>query len=87
VMPSPTPGGEGTKIKILDMRKVPSMEPERLGKQDVIFTYMLGAEGPFTTTIPYEQIAGKPVAEQNRIVKQIILKEHEERLAWQGREL
>ena len=75
------------RIRILDMRKHPSLEVSRRGKEDVTFSYMYGAEGPFTVTVPYEEIGGKPVAEQNRVVKGYIMKAQEERLSWKGREI
>ena len=66
---------------------MPGMTTMRLGKFDVIFTYMLDAEGPFTTTVPYEAMEGKPEVTQSTIVRDAILAEHKERLGWLGKEL
>jgi hypothetical protein len=73
------------EVKILDYRKVPGMTSARLGKFDVIFTYMLDAEGPFTITVPYEDLAGKPDAAQEAVVTSRIMAEQKERVSWVGR--
>ena len=72
-------------IKIVDMRKILSLTTGREGKQDVILTYMIGDTGPFMSTIPAEEIIGKPETDQNRIVKGYIQKESTEREEWSGR--
>ena len=72
------------EIKIIDMRKAPSLVPERLGKLDVHFTYMIGAEGPFMISVPAEDLQGKTFEEQKHIVRSMVEKEHAERLRWKG---
>jgi len=78
----PTPGG--SEIRIIDMRKAPSMVPARLGKNDVHFTYMIGSEGPFLITVPEEDLTGKVFDSQKDVVKRKILAEQEERTRWRG---
>ena len=77
-----TPGG--TEIRIIDMRRAPSLKPDRMGKNDTHFTYMLGAEGPFLITVPEEDLLGRGFDEQKSVVRERILKEQEERLKWRG---
>ena len=81
VKPKPAPIGE---IKIVDMRKSPSLKAERLGKYDVHFTYMIGAEGPFMISIPAEELEGKSFEEQAKIVRKYIEEEQATRLRWRG---
>ena len=73
------------EVKILDWRKFPSMDPKRIGKEDVLISYMLGAEGPFTITIPYEEIAGLSEASALERIKDYIRKAQEERLRFIGK--
>jgi hypothetical protein len=73
------------EVKILDYRKFPSMDPKRLGKEDVLITYMLGAEGPFTVTLPYEEIAGLPEVSALEKIKDYIRRAQAERLAFIGK--
>ena len=82
--PTPTPP---TEIDIRDFRKLPSMVAERMGKFDILFSYFIGAEGPFTITLPAEAIEGKTEVEQDRIVREAIMREQGERLRWVGRKI
>lgn len=75
------------EVDIRDYRRFPSMDPHRLGKEDVLITYFVGAEGPFTITIPYEEIAGLPEAAALDKIKQYIIKQQAERLAFIGKKL
>ncbi|MBW2673900.1 MAG: hypothetical protein JRD89_10885 [Deltaproteobacteria bacterium] len=81
VKPKPAPLGE---IKIVDMRKSPSLKAERVGKYDVHFTYMIGSEGPFMISVPAEELEGKEFAEQAKIVRKYIEAEQSTRLMWRG---
>lgn len=75
----------GREVDIRDFRVFPSMDPKRLGKRDALITYFIGAEGPFTVTIPYEELEGKPETLQLEIIKKYIAKEQEERLRFIGK--
>jgi hypothetical protein len=75
------------EIDIRDFRVFPSMEPTRVGRKDVLITYFLGAEGPFTVTIPYEEIEGKPEATQLDIIRRHIEREQAERMRFVGRKI
>ena len=74
-------------IRVLDMRKHPSLEASRGGKTDITFSYMYGDEGPFTVSVPYEELAAKPVTEQNEVLKKYVQAAQAERLGWKGREI
>jgi len=74
-------------IKILNVMDVPSTTPERMGKFDRMFVYMIGAEGSFITTIHRELLEGKTEAEQMKIIKEQILKERGEIARWVGKEI
>ena len=74
-------------IRVLDSRRHPSLEAARTGKTDMTFSYMYGAEGPFTVTVPYEDLARRPPQQQNDILKKHIATAQAERLGWKGREI
>lgn len=82
-----SPAAGGASIRVIDMRKHPSLEPARSGKTDATFSYMYGAEGPFTISIPYEELAGKEVSEQNKVMVKYVKASQAERLGWKGREI
>jgi len=73
------------EVDIRDYRVYPSMDPKRIGKRDVVITYFIGAEGPFSTIVPYEELEGRPLEIQLEIVKKYIAKEQDERLKFIGR--
>lgn len=68
------------KVKILDMREVPSGEPERIGKYDYIITYQIDPLRTFIVTVPKEEYSEEKLREAIR-------KAEEERGKWVGREL
>ncbi|MBW2560135.1 MAG: hypothetical protein JRE40_04675 [Deltaproteobacteria bacterium] len=82
-----SPAASSAVIRIIDMRKHPSLETARAGKTDITISYMYGAEGPFTATIPYEEIGGKSVEEQNKAVLKYVKAAQAERLSFKGREI
>jgi hypothetical protein len=73
------------EVDIRDFRVYPSMDVKRAGKRDIVITYFVGAEGPFSTIIPYEELEGKPEAIQLEIIKNYIAKEQGERLKFIGK--
>jgi hypothetical protein len=73
------------EVDIRDYRVYPSMDAKRLGKRDVLITYFVGAEGPFSVIIPYEELEGKPETIQLEVIKNYIAKEQGERLKFIGR--
>ncbi len=66
---------------------VPSTDEKRLGKFDRIFTYMIGAEGAFITTVPREEIGNKTEAQVSELLKKKILAERGEITKWIGKEI
>ena len=80
-----TPGE--TTIKIVDLSKIPSAEPGRTGKYDLIVTYQDSAGRVRIVTIPYEEFSGKSPEEQEAIIKKYIQAQEAERLRFIGKEL
>ena len=46
---------EETSVKILDIRKIPSSDPARVGKIDMIVTYQIDTFRTYMLTIPSEE--------------------------------
>ena len=72
-------------FKIIDVTKIPSAEAERMGKYDLVITYQDNAGRVRVVTIPYENIAGKPDAEQMKIIGDAIRAQEAERLKFLGK--
>jgi len=47
---------EKIKVKILDIRTVPSVDPERLGKLDTLVTYQVDNFRVYVLRIPKEEV-------------------------------
>ena len=75
------------RIKIVDMFEIPSAEPNRLGKYDVIITYQDEAMRARTITIPREELEGKSSEERLRVIANAIKAKEQERLAIVGKEI
>ena len=76
-----------TTVKIIDVAKVPSAEPGRAGKYDVIVTYQDSAGRVRIVTIPYEELKGKSPEEQEAVIAKYIRASEEERLRFIGKEI
>jgi len=74
-------------FKILDLTKVPSAEAGRIGKYDLLVTYQDAAGRVRITKLPYEQFEGKSEEEQEKLIREAILREESERLKFIGREI
>jgi len=72
---------------IIDITKVPSAEPGRAGKYDLIVTYQDVAGRMRIVTIPYEEYEGKSVEEQEEIIRKYIRIQEEERLRFIGKQI
>ncbi|RKY70078.1 MAG: hypothetical protein DRQ24_09865 [Candidatus Latescibacterota bacterium] len=68
------------KIKILDVREIPSGEPGRIGKMDLIITYQVDALRTYITTMPKEEFTEERLKEK-------IKEELTEREKWLGKEI
>jgi hypothetical protein len=68
-----------TKFKVFDVRKVPSAEPERIGKFDQLIMYELDPMRRYIVRIPAEEFS------EDRM-KQEIKKDMAEREAFTGKE-
>ncbi len=68
------------KVKVLDVRRLPSMQPGRLGKHDRLVTFQVEGGGGDTVTVPDEQF-------DDEHVQAAIADALKERGAWIGREL
>lgn len=77
----------GVTVKIIDMTKVPSAEPDRMGKYDLVITYQDAAGRVRVIILPYEQFAGKSEAEQLELIKKAIKAQEEERLRFVGKSI
>jgi len=81
------PEGETASFKIVEMSRVPSAEPERAGKYDLIVTYQDTAGRMRVVTVPYEEFGGKSEEEQVEVLRKYIGAEESERLKFIGREI
>jgi len=68
------------RVKILDVRDVPSTEPGRIGKIDVLVTYQLDPTHIYMVRIPKEEFTDERV-------RGVIRKDVEEKRRWVGKEL
>jgi len=73
--------------KILDLSKVPSGEPTRAGKYDLIVTYQDTAGRVRIVTLPYEEFAGKSEEEQTEVLRKYIRAEESERMRFVGKSI
>jgi hypothetical protein len=74
-------------IKIVDMFEIPSGQPERLGKYDVIITYQDEAMRTRTVTIPREELEGKSDTEKLATITKAIRAKEAERSAVVGKSI
>ena len=74
-------------IKIVDMFEIPSGQPERLGKYDVIVTYQDEAMRTRTVTIPREELEGKSDTEKLATITKAIRAKEAERSAVVGKSI
>jgi len=79
-----SPGGT---VRIIDQTLIPSPDPKRLGKKDLIITYQDEAMRTRVVTIPYEELEGKSDEEQWAIIQNYIRKAEAERRKFIGREI
>mgnify|MGYP000436241095 CR=1 FL=1 len=80
-------GEEVKTVKIIDQTIIPSADPKRLGKKDLIITYQDEAMRVRVVTIPYEKIEGKSEEEQWETIQQTIRAAEQERRRFIGREI
>ena len=85
--PTALPPVSKPTIRVIDMRRHPSLEPARTGRTDFTFSYMHGAEGPFTVSVPAEEMEDKSEAEQDRVLADYVNRAQAQRLHWKGREI
>jgi len=74
-------------VRIIDQTLIPSPDPKRLGKKDLIITYQDEAMRTRVVVIPYEELEGKSDEEQWEIIQKYIRKAEEERRKFIGREI
>ena len=72
-------------VKVVDMFEIPSGQPERLGKYDVIVTYQDEAMRTRTVTIPREELEGKSDTERLAVISSAIKAKEAERGAVVGK--
>ena len=71
---------EGVKVKILDIRTVPSVDPERLGKLDTLVTYQVDNFRVYVLRIPKEEVSEEDL-------KKYIREDLEKKKQFVGKEL
>jgi hypothetical protein len=74
-------------VTIVDMFEIPSGQPERLGKYDVIVTYHDEAMRTRTVTVPREELEGKGDAERLAVITKAIRAKEAERSAVVGKSI
>ena len=77
----------GETVKIIDQTIIPSADPKRLGKKDLIVTYQDSALRTRVVVIPYEELEGKSDEEQWEIIQKYIRAAEAERRKFIGREI
>ena len=70
----------GMRVKILDIRDVPSLDPDRFGKLDVLVTYQLDPTHIYIVRIPKEEFSEERLRE-------VIKRDIEEKKRFVGREI
>jgi len=68
------------EAEILDVRKVPSTDPGRLGKFDILVTYRIGPAQVYMIRVAEEEFTEEQVTEA-------IKKDIEEKKRWIGRKI
>jgi len=68
------------EVEIVDIRKVPSVEPDRLGKFDYLVTYRIDPTHVYVIRIPEEKF-------NEEALKEAIKKDIEERTRWIGKKI
>jgi len=67
-------------IRVVDIREIPSADPARVGKLDMIVTYQTDKLNTYITVIPKEEFTEAALIEKIRA-------EMKERETWIGKEL
>jgi len=73
-------GVQPPTVKVVDVRDVPSTDPGRIGKIDVLITYQLDPTHIYMVRIPKEEFTEAKVRE-------VIKRDVEEKRRWVGKEL
>lgn len=68
------------KVKILDVRKIPSGAPDRVGRYDMICTYQIDPLRTYIVTLPAEEF-------DEAKLKTAIRKDMDKRAEFEGREI
>jgi len=69
---------EQHSFQIVDVRKLPSPDPQRLGKEDAIVVYALDPTHHYTVRIPAEELS-------EETIRQAVRRDIEERSKWLGK--
>jgi hypothetical protein len=79
----PAPG----RIRIVDRTRIPSPEPNRIGRFDEAITFMDDRMRTYVLMIPAEDLEGKSEEEQAKIIAERAKAMVGQRSSWTGREL
>lgn len=66
-------------FKVIDVRRIPSAEPARVGKLDYLVTYQLDAYRTYMVTIPQDELS-------EDVIKDAVRKDIEAIEKWTGTE-
>ncbi len=66
-------------FKVIDVRRIPSADPDRIGKLDYLVTYQLDAYRTYMVTIPVDELT-------DEIIKEYVSKDIQAMEKWTGKE-
>ena len=72
-------------IKIVNVVDVPALEPDRIGKYDVLVTYQLDTEYTYTIKIPKEDLEKLSPEKQEEFILKKVKEDAQWRLRWIGK--
>jgi len=67
-------------FKVIDVRRIPSADPARVGKLDFLVTYQLDPLRVYMVTIAQDHLT-------EQVIKEAVRKDLESMQAWTGKEL
>jgi len=70
----------GEVVKLLDVRRLPSPDPARYGKQDAVIVYEVPPNHRGTIRLPAETLS-------DATIREAVQRDLKERSQWQGKEL
>jgi len=72
---NPTPEEKKTEVTILDVTKIPSSSPDRIGKFDVVIVYQTPDGKTYMVSVPEEEVLTEEGKYDEKKIAEIIRKE------------